>query len=63
MAVPILTGVSPATGPTGGGDVVRLTGTGFAPQVAVLFGEAPAQVVGVRGGRHVGRRRPHAGSG
>jgi len=48
MAVPSLTGISPATGPTGGGDVVRLTGTGFAPEVAVLFGDAPAEVLSVR---------------
>lgn len=48
MAVPTLTGISPATGPTAGGDVVRLTGTGFAPQVVVLFGEAPAEVLSVR---------------
>jgi len=40
MAVPSLTSVSPATRPTVGGDVVRLTGTGFAPEAAVLFGDA-----------------------
>ena len=48
MAVPTLTGVSPATGPTGGGDVVRLTGTGFALQIAVLFGDVPGEVLSVR---------------
>lgn len=48
MAVPTLTGISPATGPTGGGDVVRLTGSGFMPQVAVLFGDAPAEVLSAR---------------
>ena len=48
MAVPLLTGISPAIGPTGGGDVVRLTGTGFAPEVVVLFGDAPAEVLSVR---------------
>ena len=48
MAVPTLTSISPATGPTAGGDVVRLTGTGFAPEVAVLFGDAPAEVLSVR---------------
>ena len=36
MAVPTLTSISPATGPTAGGDVVRLTGTGFAPEVVHL---------------------------
>jgi hypothetical protein len=48
MAVPTLSSVSPATGPTAGGDVVRLTGTGFAAEVAVLFGDAPAEVLSVR---------------
>ncbi|RMH36608.1 MAG: transcription factor, partial [Deltaproteobacteria bacterium] len=48
MAVPTLTSISPVTGPTAGGDVVRLTGTGFAPEVAVLFGDAPAEVLSVR---------------
>lgn len=64
MAVPTLTAVSPATGPTAGGDVVRLTGTGFAPQIAVLLGEAAAEVIGVReeGGASVAdiRTPPHA---
>ena len=48
MAAPTLTGMSPATGPTGGGDVVRVTGSGFAPKVAVLLGDAPAEVLSVR---------------
>jgi len=48
MAVPTLTGVSPSTGPTAGGDVVRLTGTGFAAQVAVLFSDVPGEVLSVR---------------
>ena len=48
MAVPTLTSIAPATGPTGGGDVARLAGTGFMPQVAVLFGDAPAEVLSVR---------------
>lgn len=48
MAVPTLAGISPASGPTGGDDLVRVTGTGFAPSVAVLFDDAPAEVVSVR---------------
>ena len=48
MAVPALTGINPASGPTSGGDLVRLTGTGFAAQVTVLFGDAPAEVIAVR---------------
>jgi len=48
MAIPTLTSLSPTTGPTAGGDLVRLTGTGFASQVAVLFGNAPAELLSVR---------------
>jgi len=47
MAAPTLTSVSPNKGPTSGGDLVRLAGTGFASQVAVLFGSAPAMVLAV----------------
>lgn len=48
MAMPTLTAVTPTAGPTSGGDLARLTGTGFAAQVAVTFGGAPAQVLAVR---------------
>lgn len=48
MAVPVLTGINPASGPTSGGDLVRLAGTGFAPKVAILFDGAPAEVLSVR---------------
>ncbi len=48
MAVPSLMSVSPPSGPTSGGDVVRLEGTGFALRVGVLFGGAPAQLLAVR---------------
>lgn len=48
MAIPVLTGITPATGPTSGGDVARVTGTGFAPALAVLFGGVPAEVLAVR---------------
>lgn len=37
-AVPTLTGVSPASGPTAGGSTVTLTGTGLARATAVQFG-------------------------
>ena len=47
MTVPTLTSVSPASGPTSGGDLVRLAGTGFAQQVAVHFGTAAATVLAV----------------
>lgn len=48
MAVPALTSINPASGPTSGGDIVRLAGTGFAPKVAILFDGAPAEVLSVR---------------
>ena len=48
MALPILTSITPTTGPTAGGDLVRLTGTGFASSVAVLFGDAQAELLSVR---------------
>src|SRR6266508_57350 len=49
MATPIITGIAPTSGPASGGDVVRLTGTGFGPQVAVEIGGA-CQIVALRGG-------------
>ena len=48
MAVPTLIAISPATGPSGGGDLVRLRGTGFAERVQVLLGSAVATVLNVR---------------
>ena len=48
MAVPTLTGISKASGPAGGGDLVRITGSGFAEQVSVRFGDAEAEVLSVR---------------
>jgi IPT/TIG domain len=47
MTVPILSTVSPELGPTGGGEVVRLTGSGFASRVAVRLGDQPTQVLSV----------------
>ncbi len=47
MASPIITTVVPTTGPTSGGDAVRLTGTGFGPRVAVEIG-GRCQVVALR---------------
>jgi hypothetical protein len=48
MAVSTLTAITPTSGPTSGGDLVRLTGTGFAAQVAVTFAGVPAVVLAVR---------------
>jgi hypothetical protein len=64
MALPNLISVRPERGPASGGDVVRLSGVGFAASVAVVFGDAPAEVIAVReeGGRSVAdvRTPPHA---
>jgi len=48
MAAPILHSVAPHTGPSSGGDLVRLVGLDFSPQVAVRFDLIPAEVVVVR---------------
>ncbi|WP_338869402.1 IPT/TIG domain-containing protein [Myxococcus stipitatus] len=48
MAVPSLTSVTPSSGPTSGGDILRLTGVGFAARVAVRVGGLRAEVLTVR---------------
>jgi len=48
VTVPTLNEITPSSGPTAGGDIVRLVGTGFAPRVEVLFGDAAAEVLSVR---------------
>jgi len=48
MAAPVLSSVTPAAGPTSGGDLVRLVGSGFAARVAVWFGTMNAEVRSVR---------------
>jgi len=40
--LPVITGVSPSTGSTGGGDQVTITGIGFFLEVDVAFGGTPA---------------------
>ncbi len=47
MPVPTLEAVEPNVGPAGGGDLVRLRGRGFGAGVAVWFGDARAEVLGV----------------
>jgi hypothetical protein len=42
MALPALIGISPASGPTSGGDLVRLTGAGFASHLTVRFADLSA---------------------
>jgi hypothetical protein len=39
---PVVTGLSPSTGPVGGGNTVVITGTGFSGATAVQFGSANA---------------------
>ena len=48
MAVSFISSVQPTAGPSSGGDLVRLVGTGFSNSVRVLFGGVPATVVSVR---------------
>jgi hypothetical protein len=48
VAKPALSSLQPAAGPSGGGDVVRIVGSGFAARVAVLFDAQPVEVLSVR---------------
>ncbi len=50
---PSIESVSPAAVGAAGGELVRITGTGIAPQVTVLFGAVAGEVIGVvpSGGR------------
>lgn len=48
MATPIVTALQPPRGPSGGGDLVRLVGVGFAPTLRVLFDGVPGDVITVR---------------
>lgn len=48
LMAPSIDSLSPARGPTSGGDLLVLRGTGFGPRVAVWFGAAPGEVVSVR---------------
>lgn len=63
MAVPTLVSVLPASGPSSGGDLVRLVGSGFAAAVAVGLGGLPGVVAALREGLGVGfvdlRTPPH----
>lgn len=63
MAVPTLSAIEPTRGPSAGGDLVRITGTGFGAKVAVYFGNAQAEVIALRSDATVGvvdiRTPPH----
>jgi hypothetical protein len=41
LALPVVTGVSPSSGPHAGGTVVTVTGTGFTGATQVLFASTP----------------------
>jgi hypothetical protein len=47
MALPIVTSIAPTTGPSGGGTIVTITGTGFTGAIAVGFGAADATNIAV----------------
>ncbi|HLV65658.1 MAG TPA: IPT/TIG domain-containing protein, partial [Polyangiaceae bacterium] len=48
MAIPTLSSVQPAAGPSSGGDLVRLVGSDLADRVRVLFGGVPVEALSVR---------------
>lgn len=48
MALPAITSISPASGPTGGGTAVAIHGTDFSGATAVFFGGAEAAGVTVQ---------------
>lgn len=50
MAAPTINSLTPARGPTSGGDLVAVLGTGFAESVVVRFGDVAAEVLAVRDG-------------
>jgi hypothetical protein len=47
MAAPVVTSIAPTTGPSGGGTIVTVTGTGFTGAIAVGFGSADATNIAV----------------
>jgi hypothetical protein len=57
---PVITGVSPTSGPAAGGNNVTITGTNFAPPLLVTIGGAPAAVQGTPTGTSVTVKAPGA---
>jgi hypothetical protein len=53
VAAPTVTGVSPTTGTTDGGDTVTVTGTGFTNATGVSFGATPGTNVMVNSGTSI----------
>jgi hypothetical protein len=62
MALPVITSISPASGPDGGGTAVAIHGTGFTGATAVLFGGAAATGVQVKTAKLINATSP-AGTG
>src|ERR1700734_1076806 len=62
MALPVITSISPASGPDGGGTAVAIHGTGFTGATSVLFGGAAATGVQVKTAKLINATSP-AGTG
>ena len=61
MVVPIIDSITPGSGPTSGGDLVAIAGTGLRESVAVRFGDVAAEVLAARAGTSaLLRAPPHA---
>ena len=58
MALPVITSISPGSGPTGGGTAVTIHGTGLTGATAVLFGGAHASGVTVLSDQLINARPP-----
>lgn len=57
-ALPLISGIAPATGPTTGGTPVTITGTNFQTGATVTFGTRPASDVTVVGSTSITARTP-----
>jgi hypothetical protein len=58
MALPVITSISPSSGPTDGGTAVTIHGTGFTGATAVLFGGAEATGVAVKSAKLIDATTP-----
>jgi hypothetical protein len=58
MALPVITSISPSSGPTDGGTAVTIHGTGFTGATAVLFGGAEASGVAVKSAKLIDATAP-----
>lgn len=63
QAVPVVSGVSPVSGPTAGGTPVTITGTGFGGATVVRFGSRTATEVTVVSGAQITAVSPAASDG